>query len=110
LIVAIGQAFQRVNIDALHLAAVEEFDQPHGLELLEHAANGLDSEAKKVAYICACHRQLECGPILVIAFVSREKASKKLTTRSGALRWAVVSMRSRAQASSRAMAWYSLNP
>jgi hypothetical protein len=28
LIVAIGQAFQRVNIDALHLAAVEEFDQP----------------------------------------------------------------------------------
>jgi hypothetical protein len=77
-----------------------------GLELLERAANGLDSEAEKVAYICACHRQLECGPIPG----PREKASKKLTTRSVALRWAVVSMRSRAQASSRAMAWYSLNP
>ena len=31
----------------------------------------------RVAYICVCHRQLECGPILAIAFVSPTEGQQK---------------------------------
>jgi hypothetical protein len=43
LIITIGEALQRVDVDELHLAAVGQLDQSQSFELRERAADGLDS-------------------------------------------------------------------